>query len=144
MDARRADQSHVLAAARSITKPNWHWPAFSPRRGADRGRWRSALSLVPHRTITVARNATASPLVDCFSNRAAVMPSTSIRKMEYDLDRRTLSVWFVASGTRYEFEGVPPETFAAFRAAFAKGRYFNDHIRNCFRYHLVASDSDPG
>ncbi|WP_352781032.1 KTSC domain-containing protein, partial [Mesorhizobium sp. M0571] len=54
-----------------------------------------------------------------------LMPSTSIRKMEYDLDRRTLSVWFVASGKRYEFEGVPPETFAAFRAAFAKGRYFN-------------------
>ncbi|WP_352895904.1 KTSC domain-containing protein [Mesorhizobium sp. M0983] len=72
------------------------------------------------------------------------MPSTSIRKMEYDLDRRTLSVWFVASGKRYEFEGVPPETFAAFRAAFAKGRYFNDHIRNHFRYRLVASDSDPG
>ncbi|MER9876637.1 KTSC domain-containing protein [Mesorhizobium sp. M0195] len=59
--------------------------------------------------------------------------------MEYDLDRRTLSVWFVASGKRYE-----PETFAAFRAAFAKGRYFNDHIRNNFRYRLVASDSDPG
>ncbi|MER9025660.1 MULTISPECIES: KTSC domain-containing protein [unclassified Mesorhizobium] len=73
-----------------------------------------------------------------------LMPSTSIRKMEYDLDRRTLSVWFVASGKRYEFEGVPPETFAAFRAAFAKGRYFNDHIRNNFRYRLVASDSDPG
>ncbi|WP_352808393.1 KTSC domain-containing protein [Mesorhizobium sp. M0909] len=58
------------------------------------------------------------------------MPSTSIRKTEYDPDRRILSVWFVASGKRYEFEGVPPETFAAFRAAFAKGRYFNDHIRN--------------
>ncbi|MER9176630.1 KTSC domain-containing protein [Mesorhizobium sp. M0955] len=73
-----------------------------------------------------------------------LMPSTSIPKMEYDLDRRILSVWFVASGKRYEFEGVPPETFAAFRAAFAKGRYFNDHIRNNFRYRLVASDSDPG
>ncbi|MER9120621.1 KTSC domain-containing protein [Mesorhizobium sp. M0954] len=53
-------------------------------------------------------------------------------------------MWFVASGKRYEFEGVPPETFAAFPAAFAKGRYFNDHIRNNFRYHLVASDSDAG
>ncbi|MER9868475.1 KTSC domain-containing protein [Mesorhizobium sp. M0136] len=72
------------------------------------------------------------------------MPSTSIRKTEYDPDRRILSVWFVASGKRYEFEGVTPETFAAFRAAFAKGRYFNDHIRNNFRYRLVASDSDPG
>ncbi|TIL91703.1 MAG: KTSC domain-containing protein [Mesorhizobium sp.] len=26
-----------------------------------------------------------------------------------------LSVWFVASGKRYEFEDVPPETFAEFR-----------------------------
>ncbi|MER9770534.1 KTSC domain-containing protein [Mesorhizobium sp. M0189] len=72
------------------------------------------------------------------------MPSISIRKTEYDPDRRILSVWFVASGKRCEFEGVPPETFAAFRAAFAEGRYFNDHIRNNFRYHLVATHSDPG
>ncbi|MER8451676.1 hypothetical protein NKG60_16975 [Mesorhizobium sp. M1428] len=43
------------------------------RRGADRGGWRSALSLVPHRTTAVTRNATASPLVDWFSNRAVVM-----------------------------------------------------------------------
>ncbi|MER9563497.1 KTSC domain-containing protein [Mesorhizobium sp. M0571] len=69
------------------------------------------------------------------------MPSASIRKTEYDPESRILSVWFVASGKRYEFEGVPPETFAAFKAAFAKGRYFNDHIRNNFRYRLVASDS---
>ncbi|MER9546918.1 KTSC domain-containing protein, partial [Mesorhizobium sp. M0437] len=124
-------------------------PAAMRGEGQDRGRpaqgkrpdrdcWRSALSLVPHRTTIVTRNATASPLVDCFRIRAAVMPSTSIRKTEYDPDRRILSVWFVATGKRYEFEGVPPETFAAFRAAFAKGRYFNDHIRNNFRYHLVA------
>ncbi|MER9775119.1 hypothetical protein NKJ22_23170 [Mesorhizobium sp. M0220] len=76
------------------------------RRGADRGGWRSALSLVPHRTTAVTRNATAFPLVDWFSNRAAVMPCISIRKTEYDLERRILSVWFVASGKRYEFEGV--------------------------------------
>ncbi|MES0098509.1 KTSC domain-containing protein [Mesorhizobium sp. M0019] len=68
------------------------------------------------------------------------MPSTSIRKTEYDPDRRILSVWFVASGKQYKFQDVPPETFAAFKAAFAKGRYFNDHIRNHFRYRLVATD----
>ncbi|MER8963969.1 KTSC domain-containing protein [Mesorhizobium sp. M0701] len=71
------------------------------------------------------------------------MPSTSIRKTEYDPDSRMLSVWFVASGKRYEFEDVPPETFAAFKAAFAKGRYFNEHIRNHFRYRQVASGDDP-
>ncbi|OHV86001.1 KTSC domain-containing protein [Mesorhizobium sp. ORS 3428] len=70
------------------------------------------------------------------------MPSTSIRKAEYDPANRVLSVWFVTSGKRYEFEGVPPETFAAFRSAFAKGRFFNDHIRNCFRYRCVSDDND--
>ncbi|TIX60873.1 MAG: KTSC domain-containing protein [Mesorhizobium sp.] len=62
------------------------------------------------------------------------MPSTLIRRTEYDPDKRILSVWLVTSGKCYEFEDVPPETFAAFRAAFAKGRYFNSHIRNRFRY----------
>jgi hypothetical protein len=62
------------------------------------------------------------------------MPSTLIRRTEYDPDRRILSVWLVTSDKRYEFEDVPPETFAAFRSAFAKGRYFNRHIRNHFRY----------
>ncbi|WP_287120790.1 KTSC domain-containing protein [Mesorhizobium sp.] len=75
-------------------------------------------------------------------DRAAVMPSTSIRKTEYDPESRILSVWFVASGKRYEFEGVPPETFAAFKAAFAKDRYFNEHIRNHFRYRLVGPAVD--
>ncbi|MER8710278.1 KTSC domain-containing protein [Mesorhizobium sp. M1088] len=68
------------------------------------------------------------------------MPSSSIRKTEYDLDSKTLSVWFVASGKRYQFEDVPQDTYAGFRAAVAKGRYFNDHIRNNFRYRLVARD----
>ncbi|WP_367159387.1 KTSC domain-containing protein [Mesorhizobium sp.] len=43
-----------------------------------------------------------------------------------------------------EFEDVPPETFAAFKAAFAKGRYFNDHIRNRFRYRLIGTGNDHG
>jgi hypothetical protein len=72
------------------------------------------------------------------------MPSTSIRKTEYDPERQVLSVWFVASGKRYEFEEVPLETFAAFKAAFAKGRYFNEHIRNHFRYRLVEAGGDTG
>ncbi|TPJ36979.1 KTSC domain-containing protein [Mesorhizobium sp. B2-8-3] len=63
--------------------------------------------------------------------------STSIKKTEYDPSTRILSVWFVASGKRYDFERVPPETYAAFRSAFVKGRFFNDHIRNHFRYRRI-------
>ncbi|TIU20634.1 MAG: KTSC domain-containing protein, partial [Mesorhizobium sp.] len=53
------------------------------------------------------------------------MPSTSIRKTEYDPQTKVLSVWFVASGKRYDYEAVAPETYAAFRNAFVKGRFFS-------------------
>jgi hypothetical protein len=65
------------------------------------------------------------------------MPSTSIRKSEYDPQERRLSVWFVASGKRYDYDDVPPETYAALRRATSKGRFFNKHIRNSFPYRLV-------
>lgn len=66
------------------------------------------------------------------------MPSTSIRKTEYDPETRILSVWFVASGKRYDYEAVPSETYEAFRGAFVKGRFFNEHIRDRFRHRLIA------
>ncbi|RWP26526.1 KTSC domain-containing protein [Mesorhizobium sp.] len=66
------------------------------------------------------------------------MPSTSIRKTEYDPETRVLSVWFVASGTRDDYEAVPPETYAAFRNAFVKGRFFNDHFRDRCRHRPIA------
>ncbi|TGP86007.1 MULTISPECIES: KTSC domain-containing protein [unclassified Mesorhizobium] len=68
------------------------------------------------------------------------MPSTSIRQSEYDPDSQILSVWFVASGKRYDYEGVPVEVYTAFRNALAKGRFFNDHIRGQFRYRLISDD----
>ncbi|RUW87809.1 KTSC domain-containing protein [Mesorhizobium sp. M7A.F.Ca.US.010.02.1.1] len=61
------------------------------------------------------------------------MPSA--RKFDYDPNNRVLSVWFVASGK--QFLDVPVETFTAFKAAFAKGRYFNDHVRNRYAFRLV-------
>ena len=65
------------------------------------------------------------------------MPSTSIRKFEYDSEARVLSVWFMTSGRHYECIDVPPGIFAGFKSAFAQGRYFNDHIRNRFAFWLV-------
>nr|WP_292548688.1 KTSC domain-containing protein [Mesorhizobium sp.] len=49
--------------------------------------------------------------------------------MNYDPAARTLSVWFVPSGNRYDYHDVPPQTYAAFRKASAKGRFFNVHSR---------------
>ncbi|MBN9074151.1 MAG: KTSC domain-containing protein [Rhizobiales bacterium] len=66
------------------------------------------------------------------------MPSTVIEKSAYDPATRTMSVWFRASGRRYDYEDVPPETYAAYRSSFSKGRYFNSFIRDRFRYRRVA------
>ncbi|AJD44679.1 KTSC domain-containing protein [Rhizobium sp. SEMIA 4085] len=64
------------------------------------------------------------------------MPSHLIRDTNYDAATRTLSVWLVTSENRYDYEDVPPETYAAFRRAFSKGRFFNAHIRNRFTYRI--------
>jgi len=64
------------------------------------------------------------------------MPSSVIRRFSYDAPRRTLRVTFV-SGDVYEYDGVPPEVEAAFRAAFSKGRYFGPHIRDRYPYRKV-------
>ena len=61
------------------------------------------------------------------------MPSTVIRRFDYHPETRELEVLFV-TGRRYLYSGVPPEVAEAFRSAFAKGVYFNRHIRNCYRH----------
>lgn len=38
---------------------------------------------------------------------------------------------------RYDFNDVPPQTYAAFRKAWSKGRFFNAFIRDRYSYHLV-------
>ncbi|WP_245271208.1 KTSC domain-containing protein [Mesorhizobium sp. LNJC384A00] len=43
----------------------------------------------------------------------------------------------MASGKHYEFLDVPAEAVAAFKAAFAKGVYFNSHIRNRYALRLA-------
>ncbi len=68
------------------------------------------------------------------------MPSISISRSSYDPQTEILSVWFVTSGKRYDYEAVPPEVYQAFRGAFAKGHFFNDHIRNRYRYRLIAPE----
>jgi len=61
------------------------------------------------------------------------MPSTVIRAYAYDPAERRLDVTFV-SGRRYSYFDVPPETHAAMKASFAKGEFFNAHIRDRFRF----------
>ena len=57
------------------------------------------------------------------------MPSTVIKRIDYRPETRELDVLFV-TGRRYLYADVPPEEVEGFRAAFAKGRYFNRRIRD--------------
>lgn len=56
------------------------------------------------------------------------MPSTVIRRFDYLPEQRELIVEFV-TGRRYVYAEVPEAEVTAMRAAFAKGHYFNRHIR---------------
>jgi hypothetical protein len=61
------------------------------------------------------------------------MPSSVIRSYHYDSKRRELNVVF-QSRRRYTYSEVPAETYAAMKAAFSKGDFFNRHIRDRFSF----------
>lgn len=65
------------------------------------------------------------------------MPSTVIKSFSYAPERCELIVEFV-SGRRYLYSGVPAETAQAMRGAFAKGIFFNRHVRDRFPCREVA------
>ena len=65
------------------------------------------------------------------------MPSTVIRRFDYSPETRELAVEFV-TGRRYVYAAVPPELAGKLRAAFAKGPFFNRHIRGRFAYREIA------
>ena len=68
------------------------------------------------------------------------MPSTIIRRFEYEPGERRLDVHFT-TGRRYLYHDVPPDAADAFRRAFSKGRHFNTRIRG--RYRFTEIEPDP-
>jgi hypothetical protein len=61
------------------------------------------------------------------------MPSTVIRRFDYDPEAQELDVLFT-TGRRYLYHRVPQAAVDEFRAAFSKGRYFNARIRDAYDY----------
>lgn len=57
--------------------------------------------------------------------------SSNIAAIGYDAESKTLQVDFT-SGKRYQYQNVPPETFAEFQAANSVGKYFAANIRPGF------------
>lgn len=61
------------------------------------------------------------------------MPSTVIRSFDYDAGQRHLTVQFT-SGRRYIYLDVPNDVFEQMKLSFAKGEFFNAHVRNRYRF----------
>jgi hypothetical protein len=68
------------------------------------------------------------------------MPSSVINSFDYHAPERRLDVRFV-SGRRYSYFDVPPELAGRMRGSFAKGEFFNAHIRGRFRFERVTADA---
>jgi hypothetical protein len=61
------------------------------------------------------------------------MPSSVIRGFRYLAGERQLEITFV-SGRRYRYLDVPEQVYDQMRAAFSKGEFFNQHIRDHFDF----------
>ena len=61
------------------------------------------------------------------------MPSSVIATFDYDEPARRLNIRFV-SGRRYAYHDVPAEVATRMRAAVSKGSFFNEEIRDRYRY----------
>jgi len=61
------------------------------------------------------------------------MPSSVLRRYDYDSDAHRLDVEFV-SGRRYSYHDVPARVWERLLAARSKGGYFNRCIRDRFRF----------
>jgi lysyl-tRNA synthetase class 2 len=57
------------------------------------------------------------------------MPSSVVRSFHYDGARRNALIDF-QSGRLYIYKDFPLESYEAMKAAFSKGEFFNDHIRD--------------
>lgn len=68
------------------------------------------------------------------------MPSSVIRRFDYDPVHTALDVTFV-SGRCYRYFHVPPMLAERFRRATSKGQFFNTRIRNRFDYTELGAGS---
>jgi hypothetical protein len=65
------------------------------------------------------------------------MPSSVIRRYRYRRERRELLIEFV-TGRLYAYLDVPEDEVRKFEVAPSKGRYFNAHIRDHYRFRELA------
>jgi len=59
--------------------------------------------------------------------------SSNLLGVAYDEDTHELSVQF-KGGSTYKYKDVPPEEYGALMDAPSPGGYFNDFIKNSYKY----------
>ena len=62
------------------------------------------------------------------------LPSTAVSRIDFHAATERLFVTFVGSGKTYMYFDVPQDEYQAFGAAPSKGRFFNERIRDRYRY----------
>jgi hypothetical protein len=62
--------------------------------------------------------------------------SSELRSVGYQKEALVLEVEFQSGGI-YQYFGVPDSAYAALMSATSKGRYFNAHIKDIYRYQRV-------
>lgn len=60
--------------------------------------------------------------------------SSAIEAVGYDPENCLLHVRFKQTGL-YTYRNVPPDVFREFLAASSKGRFYNQYIRNAYKYY---------
>ena len=62
--------------------------------------------------------------------------SSNIKTTEYDVDSNKLIVEF-NNGQKYEYEGVPLQTYTQFRMSESQGKFFTSDIAKKYPYKKV-------
>lgn len=62
--------------------------------------------------------------------------SSNLKAIGYDASESVLRVAF-HSGSIYDYMNVPESRFAGLKNAPSKGTYFNDHIKDVYRFRQV-------
>lgn len=62
--------------------------------------------------------------------------STNIKSVAYEAASSTLQIKF-HSGGFYNYFNVPESEWRALMGADSHGKYFNAHIKECYRFHKV-------
>lgn len=67
------------------------------------------------------------------------MPSSVIKYFSYDAATETLKIIFVTDMI-YQYKKVPEKIYKMLKASGSKGRYFNRHIKDKFKFQKLEGE----